>query len=332
MMAAFFASLVECSRNFSGRGLVFTRLIKQAIGFRSMPTEANPAACASTSVQFVQAPSFILPRVRQRTDQPRADAGEERGGGLNGLNGLNGFSFKASHISPFTFSFQIASPVDKFIQHLIEGIFGEGQEVRLGKQTFSVCRVETLADPLETTTGASSSNGLNSLNRLNGLNSLNGLNGLIRVSLKPLESPLFIKKPMPPGQQDIYLFPGDNGYEELLNQNLMHKYETLLGKPYQGETLKFYFLETKGKSVKQFTVFKKGLNGSVNPIHIKGTLQPFTVTGPKELIKIGLECGFGQNNSMGCGYVEINRDGQDRQDLRSATNEPSAAFGRNQIR
>ena len=225
-----------------------------------------------------------------------------RSNGLNGLSGfigLNGFSFKASHISPFTFSFQIASPVDKFIQHLIEGIFGECQEVRLGKQTFSVCRVETLADPLETTTGASSSNGLNSLNRLN---SLNGLNCLL---LKPLESPLFIKKPMPPGQQDIYLFPGDNGYEELLNQNLMHKYETLFGKPYQGETLKFYFLETNGKSVKQFTVFKKRLDGSVNPIHIKGTLQPFTVTGPKELIKIGLECGFGQNNSMGCGYVEV---------------------------
>jgi len=216
--------------------------------------------------------------------------------GLSGFIGLNGFSFKASHISPFTFSFQIASPVDKFIQHLIEGIFGEGQEVRLGKQTFSVCRVETLADPLETTTGSSSSNsgnssnGLNSLNRLNGLN---GLNGLIRVSLKPLESPLFIKKPMPPGQQDIYLFPGDNGYEGLLNQNLVHKYETLFGKPYQGETLKFYFLETKGKTVKQFTVFKRRLDGSVNPIHIKGTLQPFTVTG-KGLF-VGKESGGGGN-------------------------------------
>ncbi len=228
--------------------------------------------------------------------------------GLNrflGLNGLNGFSFKSSHLSPFTLSFQIASPVDKFIQHLIEGIFGEGQEVRLGKQTFSVCRVETLTDPLETTTGSSSSNSVNSSNGLNGLNGLNSLNSLNGLSLKPLESPLFIKKPMPPGQQDIYLFPGDNGYEELLNQNLMHKYETLFGKPYQGETLKFCFLETKGKSVKQFTVFKKGLDGSVNPIHIKGTLQPFTVTGPKELIRIGLECGFGQNNSMGCGYVEV---------------------------
>ena len=102
----------------------------------------------------------------------------------------------------------------------------------------------------------------------------------------------------------------------------MHKYDTLYGKPFEGEPLKFDFHAIKGKSVKQFTIFKKGLDGSTKPINIKGTLQPFTVTGPKELISIGLECGFGQNNSMGCGYVEtFNRDGQDRQDLRSAANE-----------
>ncbi|GIL20312.1 MAG: hypothetical protein BroJett041_14260 [Candidatus Jettenia caeni] len=56
--------------------------------------------------------------------------------------------------------------------------------------------------------------------------------------------------------------------------------------------------------MKQFTIFKEGFDGNRKYIRIKGTLQPFTVTGPKELIKIGLECGFGQNNSMGCGYVE----------------------------
>ncbi|MFN3532716.1 MAG: CRISPR-associated endoribonuclease Cas6 [Candidatus Brocadia sp.] len=51
---------------------------------------------------------------------------------------------------------------------------------------------------------------------------------------------------------------------------------------------------------KSFKVFK---NGKITG-EIKGTLRPFTVTGPRELIRIGLECGFGQNNSMGCGYVE----------------------------
>lgn len=223
--------------------------------------------------------------------------------GLNGLNSLNrrnGFSFKASQTNPFTFSFQIASPVDKFIQHLIEGIFHEGNEIAMGRQKITIYRVETLPDPLDSSNSSSS---------LNGSNGLNNLNGLISLNLCPLESPIFVKKPMPPGQQDIYLFPGDEDYKELLNQNLLHKYDTLYGKPFKGEPLKFDFqLELferlnrlEPKTFKSFKVFK---NGKITG-EIKGTLQPFTVTGQKELIRIGLECGFGQNNSMGCGYVEM---------------------------
>ncbi|MEK7698822.1 MAG: hypothetical protein AAB332_00310 [Planctomycetota bacterium] len=118
-----------------------------------------------------------------------------RSSGLNSLIRRNGFSFNVSHTNPFTFSFQIASPADKFIQHLIEGIFHEGYEIVLGRQGLNIHRIETLPDPLSSS------------------NSPSGLNGLIRLPLRPLESPLFIKKPMPSGQQDIYLFPGDEGYE-----------------------------------------------------------------------------------------------------------------------
>jgi len=211
--------------------------------------------------------------------------------GLNSLNSRNGFSFAGSKNSPFTFSFQIASPVDKFIQHLIEGIFHEGNEITIGRQKITIYRIETLPDPLS---------------------SSNSSSGLIGLNVYPLESPIFIKKPMPPGQQDIYLFPGDEDYEELLNQNLTHKYETLYGKQYEGEPLKFdfqleqfellnRFKRLKPKLIKSFKIFK---NGKITG-EIKGTLQPFTVTGPKELVRIGLECGFGQNNSIGCGYVEI---------------------------
>ena len=113
---------------------------------------------------------------------------------------------------------------------------------------------------------------------------------------------------MPLDQKDKYLFPGDEEYEELLNQNLQHKYETLYGTPYEGERLKFDFnqlerieqsKQLKPKLIKSFKVYKDGKVAD----EIKGTLQPFTVSGSKELIKIGMECGFGQNNSMGCGYV-----------------------------
>jgi len=206
---------------------------------------------------------------------------------------LSGFSFHASPINPFTFSFQIASPVDNFIQHLIDGIFQEGSEIILGRQKATISRIETLPDLLH---------------------DLSRFNGTSRLSLRPLESPIFVKKPMPAGQRDIYLFPGDEDFETFLSRNLLHKYETLHGKPWGGAPLKFEFHPVKGKSEKHFTIYKKGFDGDRKFIHIKGTLQPFTVAGPEALIRIGLECGFGQNNSMGCGYVEINRDEHDKRD------------------
>lgn len=190
-----------------------------------------------------------------------------------------GFSFNASNRSSFTFSFEIASPVGKFVQHLIEGLFYEGNEVTLGKQNVYIFRVETLPDTESI------------------------INGSKAVNLRPLESPIFVKKPMPQGESDIYLYPGDDEYNHFLNTNLMNKYETLYGKPYEGELLQFEFKNSIKKTEKRFTLFKPTGNGKMEEIHIKGTLKPFTVSGPKELISIGLECGFGQNNSMGCGYV-----------------------------
>jgi len=202
--------------------------------------------------------------------------------GEGATNHKGGFSFKASSQQPFSFSFQIASPVERFIQHLIEGVFQRGNEIVLGKQKVCVARVETLS----------------LLNEIKNGNEIN-------ITLRPLESPLFVKKPMPEGTHDKYLFPGDEEYEYLLNQNLMHKYEILHGKQYLRVPVKFCFHGINGKSVKQIAVFVKGKERGIIPVNIKGTLQPFTVTGDKELIWIGLECGFGQNNSMGCGYVEL---------------------------
>lgn len=227
-----------------------------------------------------------------------------------------GFSFRASSSNPFLFSFQIASPVDQFIQYLVDGIFSKGQAVKLGRSIFHVYLVETLPDPLRNLNSSDNFNGSGDTRSSFHNNTLSPnsntptlfsggeSNRVISIALRPLESPIFIKKPMPPGQQDIFLYPGDEGYEEFLGQNLIHKYETLYGKLFGGESLKFTFHPVSGKSIKQFTVFSTGSDGSVRPINLKGTLQPFTITGPKELIEIGLECGFGQNNSMGCGYVE----------------------------
>lgn len=192
--------------------------------------------------------------------------------------GRNGFSFKASPVEPFTLSFQIASPVNKFVQHLVEGIFAEGQLVKFGNQTMCVRRVETLAEPIA-----------------------NEIVYVRDLHLKPLESPIFVKKPASGENRDTYMFPDDDGYENMLNQNLVRKYETLHGLPYHGDLLDFSFHSNCKKPIKSFKVYKSGKVVD----EIKGSLQPFTVSGPSSLVKIGLDCGFGQNNSMGCGYVEV---------------------------
>ncbi len=202
------------------------------------------------------------------------------------------FAFEGGPSRPFSFSFQIASPVNEFIQHLIDGIFKEGGEITLGRQRANILRVETLPDPL---------NPLISPFEKGGRKGVIAKGGSEGVVFCPLESPIFIKKPMPKGERDIYLFPQDEGFDALLNQNLIKKYETLYGRPYNGDLLRFDFHPARGKSIKAFKVFNNGMVTG----EIKGTLQPFTVTGPEDLIKIGLECGFGQNNSLGCGYVEV---------------------------
>ena len=61
----------------------------------------------------------------------------------------HGFTFNGTLSDSFTRSFQIASPINEFIQYLIVGIFKEGQEIKLGRQRLNVYCVETLSDPLE---------------------------------------------------------------------------------------------------------------------------------------------------------------------------------------
>ena len=38
---------------------------------------------------------------------------------------------------------------------------------------------------------------------------------------------------------------------------------------------------------------------------VKGTLAPFRLQAPKELIEVGYECGFGEKNSQGFGMVKV---------------------------
>ena len=206
--------------------------------------------------------------------------------------------FLNSHVQ-----WQISSPLDNFIQHLVTGVFAEGQEIEIkhgsnslsslnclsslnGLNRFLIERVETLPNPefnknmkftcLSPIT-VSKVVGLNSLNSLNGLN---GLNGSFKCH---------------------YLRPWEDGFTEAIKNNMIKKYKLVHGKD----------IEDSDFAIKIDTDYMNRKSGKITKnINFKGTniigfMSPFEVAGSPELIEIGYEAGFGEKGSMGFGMVKI---------------------------
>lgn len=202
---------------------------------------------------------------------------------------------------------RISSPVDAFIQHLITGVFTEGQEIKIGPEgrevTFLIERVETLPKPQfketmrltclspitiskvissNNTDSSSRSKGTDGFSRFSGLNGLNDMNGLT------------------PPLKCHYIRPWEEGFSDAIKNNLMKKYELLKGSKIENSefTIRIdenYMNKKAGKIMKNIKF--KGTN-------IIGFLAPFKITGNPELIEIGYETGFGEKGSMGFGMVK----------------------------
>ncbi|MCW8819899.1 MAG: CRISPR-associated endoribonuclease Cas6, partial [Ignavibacteriaceae bacterium] len=103
-----------------------------------------------------------------------------------------------------------------------------------------------------------------------------------------------------------YLMPGDEGFERVLLENLLGKYEALHGQAYEGkselhfEVAKEYFERKQGKITKLITLKE----GSPDETKVRGTLAPFRLCVQKELMEVGYYCGFGGLNAQGFGMVK----------------------------
>lgn len=199
--------------------------------------------------------------------------------------------FLNSHVE-----WQISSPLDNFIQHLVTGVFAEGQKIDIrpssssssrsnGLNRFLIERVETLPRPefkgmmkftcLSPVT-VSKVAGLNSLNSLNGLS---GLNGSFKCH---------------------YLRPWEDGFTEAIKNNLIKKYTLVYEKD----------IEDSDFAIKIDTDYMNRKSGKITKnINFKGTniigfMSPFEVAGSPELIELGYEAGFGEKGSMGFGMVK----------------------------
>ncbi len=175
--------------------------------------------------------------------------------------------------SPVTW--QIASPVDTFLQHLVTGVFAEGNEIKVGpalpagqEVRFHIERVETLPRPK------------------------------FRESMRfTCLSPVTASRVSE--SHCHYIRPWEEGLSDAIRNNLLKKYRLVHGKDLKNADLRVdidgdYVRRRSGKITKNINF--KGTN-------IIGFMAPFEVAGNPELIETGYEAGFGEKGSMGFGMV-----------------------------
>jgi len=99
-----------------------------------------------------------------------------------------------------------------------------------------------------------------------------------------------------------------NEITRVFNQNLMNKYKLIHNSEYDGEPLKFqwdteYIDKRLNQNKKVTKLISSTINGNV--INIKANEIPFTLEGDVVLMKVGYECGFGSQNSLGFGLAKV---------------------------
>ena len=181
----------------------------------------------------------------------------------------------------------VSSPiVDDFIQNFVFGTF-QNQQIEIADHTirtkFSITQVESLPEV-----------------------------EFHESNCFKLLSPLVLSTKRENGNElSQYFLRFNDDISEInrvLNLNLKHKYELIYKKQYDGTDLQLVWddtyiskkLKENKRLTKKISIFKDG----IRPVEIIANEVPFSLSGNKELIKVGYDCGFGEKNSMGFGLSE----------------------------
>jgi CRISPR-associated endoribonuclease Cas6 len=219
--------------------------------------------------------------------------------------------FLNSHVE-----WQISSPLDNFIQHLVTGVFAEGQgiEIKPGLNSLSslnvssrflIERVETLSKPEFKKTMRFTCLSPITVSKVTGSPTLEkgGEGGFYGKASKDSPRPLRERVSVRGNTEKPrchYLRPWEDGFSEAIKNNLIKKCNLVHGKDIEDSDFKIkidtdYMNKKSGKITKNINF--KGTN-------IIGFMSPFEVSGNPELIEIGYEAGFGEKGSMGFGMVK----------------------------
>jgi len=95
------------------------------------------------------------------------------------------------------------------------------------------------------------------------------------------------------GKKKIYLEPKSDKFQEIIHTHTLQKYETLFGKPYQGE-LAIQLINQKPKE--RLFYYQKGA--------IKAWYGIYKITANNDMLELILDTGIGSNAMQGLGFVE----------------------------
>lgn len=179
--------------------------------------------------------------------------------------------------------FIFSTAVDKSFEHMILGVFSDNefflQFNKNIKHIFKIKNVETLHEPIFQ-------------------------NNHKFICLSPI---LMTTEKEEKHHCLDYMIPEEREkFISNIKQNLIRNYETFYKKDFTGSPeFEFsfdpvYIARKNGKISKLKKIVK-----DENVLRYKGFEAPFTIKADPELIKIGYSAGFGVNNAMGWGCVEI---------------------------
>lgn len=131
---------------------------------------------------------------------------------------------------------------------------------------------------------------------------------VVRAEINPIEikkeeiiietlSPIVVYSTLlkPEGSKyTVYFHPEENEFVDLLSKNLCKKYRVWKNENYEDRQIFIKPLRPPKLNLVRYKDFI-----------IKGYSSSFKITGPIELLQIGIEAGFGSKNSMGFGCVRV---------------------------
>lgn len=193
------------------------------------------------------------------------------------------FILKGSGQFSAKLSFSISCPKEEIAEHLINGLFRTGSQIDLANNTLVIKSLETHEMPDFS---------------------------LSEAVFKPNFAPIVARQN---NEQKRFLTHEEKDeMEELLKKNLINKIRLLSPESERFEGIENFELKLlpcllrDDRPKTKLILFKvRSPEGKLEVINIKGTLAPIWLKASPAVLGIAHDCGFGEKNSSGFGFVEV---------------------------